>query len=116
MPFIRVTTNVSVDSDQKKALGKALVAKASEGLGKPQELFMCDVVYSESLLFAATDDPTAMVEIQVIGGELTQTMSPFFDTLCEHLKLETNRIFINYCTYEATQWGFMGKTVAEIFS
>ena len=97
MPYINVKTNVTIDSADKlqQALGEAIRIIP----GKTPERTMILIDDAQSIFFAGTDDPCAMVETQVNFGTDQSTTAEYaakvIDLFAEELGIPENRIYVN---------------------
>ncbi|GBG25637.1 Macrophage migration inhibitory factor-like [Hondaea fermentalgiana] len=113
MPYIKVTCSVELDKATKTEVAMAVTKATSEGFGKPTSAVMVSVDTSECLMFAESMDPCAVVNVQGIGGELSQVLKLLSAAVHEHTKIPENRIFVNMVSFEATFWGRGQLTIAE---
>lgn len=110
MPFIRVTTNKIVSYDQEKEL-KSELAKAVATIGKPEYYLMVSIDGNDDhMWFGGSDDPCAMVEVNVYGrisqssyGSLTKSIA---SSVSKTLGIPPQRIYTNYKEFD--HWG-MGE-------
>lgn len=111
MPFIRTTTNRTVDrttADQiKSACGEAITLLR----GKTEDWLMVEVTGDVNLYFAGNDDPCAIAEVQLLGhanpAELENLTDAMTKILAKALDLAPERIYVRY--EEVTYWGWNGK-------
>ena len=68
MPFARCV--FSGDSSVKDTLAINISSVVAKSLGKPEDYMVVEVSYSDSLYFGGSKDPSAMIQIESIGGDL----------------------------------------------
>ena len=113
MPYISLTTNVSIEQPQAKQLVRELSALMAKATGKPERYVMADVKESEGLLFAGSDAPAAYLECKSIGLSSAQakTLSAEISAaLNAQLKLAADRIYIEFSDCRPEFWGWNGGT------
>jgi len=108
MPFIRIVHNAG--SDKTETLASAVSKATASALGKP-EMYVCvDCNNNSSLLFGGNNDGAAMIQVQSIGGNCSKVCEALTNTTASILGIDTNRIFINFQTFSANEWGMNGST------
>ncbi len=111
MPLLNIHTNITL-SDPK---GFALQASAhiAQLLGKPESYVMVRIADQQNLVFAGTDAPCAYLELKSLGLPESQT-SAFSSSLCDflqsRLKIEADRIYIEFASPERHMWGWNSAT------
>lgn len=110
MPFIRVTTNKIVSYDQEKEL-KSELAKAVAAIGKPEYYLMVSIEGGEGHMWlGGSDDPCAMVEVNVYGRISSSSYDPLTKSIASSvskvLEIPSQRIYTNYKEFD--HWG-MGE-------
>lgn len=108
MPFINFIYSSAIQKDAEIAL--ALTQIINEKLGKPIDYICVNVVYNPNLYFAGTNAPSAMVQIQAIGGSLDVIIAPITEAATNILNIHGDRIFINYELFTRNNWGMNGAT------
>lgn len=111
MPFINVKANVNVTKEKaesiKSALGNAITAIP----GKTEGWLMVGVEGDHTLYFKGTDDPAAMVEVQLYGntsGSAMQTLTgKVTNILTDNLGISADRVYVSYMLTE--NWGWNGN-------
>ena len=114
MPFIRCV--YSGDNTKRLELGQELSKRVASGLGKPESVTFVQVEVSDGLLFGGSNAPCAMVHIEAIGE---YTLGSFVGQISAAIEAVTgipnSRIFLTFTTVAAEEWGFQGKTIADIW-
>lgn len=112
MPYIQVTSNLTLSDAEKNNALRTLSQSVAELLDKPEKVVMT-VWTTAKMTMAGTDAPTAFVELRSIRlpEDATGKLSK---ELCERLSLtveiRADRIFLNYTDIEPSHWGWDGKT------
>lgn len=111
MPFINVKTNASVTKEKaeniKSALGTAITAIP----GKSEGWLMVGIEDGYKLWFKGTDEPAAMVEVQLYGNASGNAMSTLTShitgIMLDNLGISTDRVYVSYMCTE--NWGWNGS-------
>ncbi len=108
MPFINVKTNVSV-SDEKKIQVKSAMGKAITAIpGKSEAWLMVGIEPSHSLYFKGTDEPCAMVDVDILGtaksSDLSEVTAEICNALESILEISPSRIYVKYSS--TADWGW----------
>ncbi|MDH5485536.1 MAG: phenylpyruvate tautomerase MIF-related protein [Gammaproteobacteria bacterium] len=111
MPLLNINTNNKLDDKQQLALAaSAAVAKA---LGKPESYVMVQVSDKQALVFAASGEPAAYLELKSIGLPEPET-ARLSTTLCElinkYCDIDPARIYIEFSNAQRHMWGWNGAT------
>ena len=111
MPFINVKTNAKVTAGQaeqiKSQFGQAITAIP----GKSEGWLMVGIEGDQTLFFRGTDEPAAMVSVNLYGsvsGNAADTLtSHITGILTDALGIPSDRIYVSYmCT---DHWGWNGS-------
>ncbi|MDE5741502.1 MAG: hypothetical protein K2H90_03540 [Oscillospiraceae bacterium] len=111
MPFINVKANVNITKEKaeniKSALGTAITAIP----GKSESWLMVGVEGDYTLYFKGTDEPAAMVEVQLYGNAPSSAMSELTDHITDimqdDLGIPAGRVYVSYMCTE--NWGWNGS-------
>ncbi|MCM1024220.1 MAG: phenylpyruvate tautomerase MIF-related protein [Prevotella sp.] len=111
MPFINIKTNASVTKEKaeniKSALGTAITAIP----GKSESWLMAGIEGDYTLYFKGTDEPAAMVEVQIYGNPSAGAMSALTGKITEivsaDLGVPADRVYVSYMCTE--NWGWNGS-------
>lgn len=111
MPFIKIKTNQRVSAQQqeviKSGMGKAITVLP----GKSEQWLMVGIEPEYRLYHQGTDEPAAMVEVQVYGGAPASAYSALTGKISEILHTELhiplNRIYVSYL--DTPNWGWNGS-------
>lgn len=76
---------------------------------------MVHVIHDDSLLFGGSKEPAGMIQIEAIGGEITNAITPLTEILSSIGGVLPSRVFINYQTYTADNWTTHGVTVQHYY-
>lgn len=113
MPLLKIHTNVTVDADGQRGLLAEASSCVAGALGKPEQYVMVVVEAGQAVMFAASDEPAAFVELRSIG--LPQARTPELSkALCglleECLGIPPDRVFINFADVPRALWGWNNGT------
>ena len=111
MPLLEIFTNTVVDNEQ------VIATKASklvtEILNKPESYVMVRVQTEQSLLFAGSNEPAALVQLKSLGLPEKNT-SELSSSICDFISTEFNinstRIYIEFSSPERHMWGWDKRT------
>lgn len=111
MPFINIITNVEVNADKadriKSALGLAITAIP----GKSEGWLMVGIKDKYTLYFRGTDEPAAMVQVNLYGRASSNSMSVLTSNITgmifDNLGISTDRIYVSYLATD--DWGWNGN-------
>lgn len=113
MPYLKFTTNLSIDSAQLAQDLKLLSENIATILGKPEQYVMIDVQHNPNMLFAGTNDNMAYIEFKSLGLPEAQTaeLSKQICTLInDHFGIDSQRIYIEFSSPERHMWGWNDRT------
>jgi phenylpyruvate tautomerase PptA (4-oxalocrotonate tautomerase family) len=112
MPLLRIQTSMTVPTQGREALMRALSETLAEVLGKPEKYVMVTVQPAVPMLMAGEPDPAVLAELRSVGAfaaEQTASLSrALCDLLSKRLDVPTERIYINFEGFEPTHWGYDG--------
>lgn len=113
MPYLKIETNVVLDSAGEKALASRLTQLAAELTGKPERWVMVRAVCAAALVFGGEDTPAAFVEFKNIG--LSAEACPrLAEALCEFLRAEIgvrpDRVYIEFKDLDRGMFGWKSGT------
>lgn len=113
MPYLKIETNVVLDSAGEKALARKTSLLVAELTGKPERWVMVRVVCAASLVFGGADEPAAFVEFKSIG--LSAEACPrLAEALCEFLRAEIgvrpDRAYIEFKDLDRGLFGWKSGT------
>lgn len=114
MPFIRCV--YSGDASKKDELLQAISSAAVTALKKSEEVMCVHVECSDCLMRAGTKDPCAMINVEAIGGRLSDIVGPLTEILHSIAGVAPSRTFINFRDVALDAWGRDGVTVEEFLS
>ena len=110
MPFIRTTTNKTLDAKKKTEL-KELYGKLIEKLpGKSEQWLMLAVEDGKYMAFRGDEAPCAMVEVDLLGSASGTAKDAMTEAVCdkvgELLGIPSERIYVKYMEFSV--WGNNG--------
>lgn len=110
MPYIKTTVNVPIPADKREIIKSALGKDASI-IGKSEGWLMVDFRENSPLYFKGSDDPAAMVSVDLYGAagadayrKMTSAVTRLLNT---QLGIPADRIFVKYGEY--SNWGWNGN-------
>lgn len=111
MPILHIHTNTRIEN-QPHFLAQASTTVA-ESLGKPESYVMILLSDCKPMSFAATDEPTAFLELKSLGLNDTQT-NDLSLKLCSFLEktlnVDISRIYIEFSAPERAMFGWNKST------
>jgi len=113
MPLLKIQTNVEIPSERRQPLLREASARVAQLLGKPERYVMVMLEIQPDMLFSASPEPLAYLELKSIGlpGEQTAAFSAALcDLLSEQLAIPSERIYIEFANAERHLWGWNGAT------
>lgn len=113
MPYLKIQSNQSVAAQA----GKALLQKASrlvaQQLGKPENYVMVALEPPQPMLFGASEEPLAYLELKSVGLPPAKT-AELSRLLCELLEkdlgISKERVYIEFANANGAMWGWNGGT------
>ncbi len=113
MPYLKLTTNKTVSSDETPSLMSRLSKLMAEQTGKPERYVLVEVEGDKSMLFAGTSEPLAYLECKSIGLSPKQAKSISNEVsrlLTDLLAINGDRVYIEFSNCPAEFWGWNGST------
>lgn len=111
MPFINVKANVNVAKEKAESIKSALGTAITAIPGKSEGWLMVGIEGDYTLYFKGTDEPAAMVEVQLYGNASGNAMSALTgkitDILSDNLGIPADRVYVSYMCTE--NWGWNGN-------
>lgn len=112
MPYIQVTSNLSLSDTEKNNALRTLSQATAELLDKPEKAVMTSWKTAK-MTMAGTDAPAAFVELRALRLP-EDALAGISKELCERLsltvELRADRVFINFTDIAPSHWGWDGKT------
>lgn len=108
MPFIKTSTNISIDKNKKEVL-KEKFGRAIGIIGKPESYLMLEFEDNKDMYFSGNNSPLAFIDVKILGSlnntnEMTKELT---NIISNELNIPPNRIYIAYKDY--SNWGFNGN-------
>lgn len=111
MPLLEITTNRKIDNCVQ--LAERASSLAAEILGKPESYVMVKIQPDQTLLFAASNEPAAHVQLKSLGMPENRT-ADFSAKLCafihKELAIDSARIYIEFSSPQRHMWGWDNGT------
>ncbi len=113
MPYLKLNTNTPITPEQSEKLLDELSKLLATETGKPERYVMVQLSGDHRMLFSGTSQALAYLECKSIGLTKHQAQS-LTETLCQtvstRLKIEPERIYIEFSNCPAEFWGWNGST------
>ena len=111
MPLLNLSTNRVIED--KISAAKSISQQIASMLNKPESYVMTRLQDSQTMTFAGTDEPTALLELKSLGLPEDQT-SNFSSALCvfvgDLINVPANRIYIEFSSPARHLWGWDKRT------
>lgn len=109
MPYLKIQTNLQVDTETTQAFLQKASVTIAKLLNKPEKYVMLILQTEQPMLFAGTTGPVAYLELKSIGLPKDRTRV-FSQTLCElvseQLGITAERIYIEFADAQRALWGW----------
>jgi len=113
MPYLKLSTNVNVGSEQAAHLLADFSRLLARETGKPERYVMVELAGDKAMLFGGNADPLAYAECKSIGLSKAQANSlsaGIAALLHQRLAVPTDRVYIEFSNCPAEFWGWNGST------
>lgn len=113
MPYLKIQTNIPMQSRAVQDLLKKASYTVALHLGKPESYVMVAMEPSTPMHFAGTDAPLAYLELKSVGLPQTKTkeLSKMLSELLEkELSIPKDRVYIEFASASGPMWGWDGGT------
>jgi phenylpyruvate tautomerase PptA (4-oxalocrotonate tautomerase family) len=114
MPLLKLETNVVVTPTEQQPLLTSLSKIVAETTGKPEQYVMITLGPTCSILMSGKPDDAAFVDIRGIGGLSPDVNRRLSEKVCallsQCLRIQPNRVYLNFTDIEAANWGWNGET------
>ena len=111
MPFLKITTNTSIDDSQN--IAEKASKLTADMLGKPESYVMVNIQDKQTLMFAGNNKPAAHLQLKSLSLPEDKT-ADFSSSLCafinSELNIDNDRIYIEFVNPERHLWGWDGRT------
>ena len=111
MPFIDITTNVSVSEEQKTSLQSAMGRAITAIPGKSEGWLMVGIQPEYDLWFKGESAPAAMVEVSIFGSASSNALvtltSHITGILTDNIGIPSDRVYVKYTS--TSDWGWNGS-------
>jgi phenylpyruvate tautomerase PptA (4-oxalocrotonate tautomerase family) len=108
MPLIRIQSAKEIPSDVLAGLSKI----AAEIIGKPETYVMVSASKADFMMSGSMGN-AAFVEVKSIGGLSHSVCEKLSAKICDlldtRLKIPTDRIYLNFINFPASEWGWNGS-------
>jgi len=113
MPFLKITTSATIDSEQQSRFLKICSGLVSDHLNKSEQYVMVGMEPG-SLLMSGDEAPAAMVELRSLGGLSPEKNKELSAAICDaletYLEIPAQRVFITFSEIDRSNWGWNSDT------
>lgn len=113
MPYLKIQTNQELGHHKKQELLKRASSIVADGLDKPEKYVMVSIAPTQPMVFAASSDPCAYLELKSIGLPASKTKD-LSAALCQLMQdttgINSDRIYIEFADAPREMWGWNGGT------
>lgn len=113
MPYLKISTNISLDKESKISLATKGSVLLSQILNKPESYIMVEVKSNSTILFAGKTDAAAYLELKSIGLPESGTKAlsaQLCDYISTQLEVPSDRIYIEFSSAAKHLWGWNNST------
>mmetsp|Transcript_44894 Transcript_44894/g.141349 ORF Transcript_44894/g.141349 Transcript_44894/m.141349 type:complete len:118 (-) Transcript_44894:107-460(-) len=116
MPSLVISTNVKVDSsDKKKELMTKLTQVVAKTLGKPDSYVAIQINDNQSMMWGGSDEPCALCQLASLGSINGKNNKAVSKEVCNLLQEEpfgirSNRVYIEFRDVPRENMGYDGST------
>lgn len=113
MPYLKIETNVNINSAQHAELLEHSSSKVAELLGKPESYVMVSLQANVPMLFAGSNAPLAYLELKSIGlpqARTTELSAALTALMGELIGVAEERVYIEFADAERPMWGWKSRT------
>ncbi|MGM0550850.1 MAG: phenylpyruvate tautomerase MIF-related protein [Bacteroidota bacterium] len=113
MPYLKLQTNQQISDTKMQPLMEKLSSLTAGLLSKSENYVMVKVEPGSHMLFSGTSAPTAFVEFKSIRLPESETATISEKLTCflgDELKIESQRIYIEFSNSPGHLWGVNGGT------
>ena len=117
MPFLKLSTNVTIDQSQSEQLLSELSQLLAKDTGKPERYVMVELAGGKAMLFGGNNQPLAYLECKSIGLSTTQAealSASISRLLTATLPLTAERIYIEFSNCPAEFWGWTAQLLVSL--
>lgn len=113
MPYLKVSTNLSISDGEKKEFLKRASDTVSQMLSKPERYVLVEIDSDREICMSGSTEPAAYVELKSIGLPEDKTSGLSAD-LCnflhQSLGIDPERIYIEFINIPRHLWGWSSTT------
>jgi phenylpyruvate tautomerase len=113
MPVLKLETTVALSEAQRQQLLTSLSKTVAETIGKPEQYIMVTIA-SASIQMSGKPGDAAFVDVRSIGGLSPNVNRQLAQKVCallsQSLRVQQNRVYLNFTDVEAGNWGWNGST------
>lgn len=110
MPFVNIIVNAELTAEAKGKLLNAVHEVIKSALGKPDGYIAVNLNVNPFFIFAKTNDPCAMVQVQALGSGGQAAASSGITKALGEVGVKADRVFVNFQSFAAKDWAMGGST------
>ena len=110
MPFINVTVNAELTPVEKNKILTDIHEVIKSALGKPDAYIAVSLNINPFFIFAKTNDPCAMVQVQALGSGGQAAASAGITKALGEVGIKADRVFCNFQSFSGKDWAMGGST------
>ena len=111
MPFIKINTNVTINSNTLTEIKTELGSLIRSIPGKSEEWLMIDIDDKQTMFFKGMSEECAMIEVKLYGSASSETLNNFTKRITalisKLLNIQPARIYVSY--YFTSNRGYNGS-------
>ena len=111
MPYIKLSTSVSLDEKLEDALKSALGKAITDIPGKTESWLMVELEGDRKLWLGGKKRPLAMIDVKIFGKAEPEDFNAMTGTLCDVcqrvLGIKPDGVYVTYA--EVPNWGWNGE-------
>jgi phenylpyruvate tautomerase len=113
MPLLKIETNQSVATEDRRQLISKASQQVAAMLGKPERYVMVSFQVNPAMSFGGSDEPLAYLELKSIGlpeARTTELSQGLAELMNSELGLPADRVYIEFADAPRSMWGWNGGT------
>lgn len=114
MPLLKLQTSATISDEKQQMLIAATSKLVAETIGKPEQYVMVTLETRVPIMMAGKQGDAAFADVRSIGGlsssvnkQISQKLAA---VLQEHSGIAADRVYLNFTSIAADNWGWRGGT------
>lgn len=116
MPVLTIRSTASIDDDAVAPLLAAGSASLAGAMGQPEAYVMTLFERAAGMTMAGTTAASCLIEVRSVVELTSDQTRAITGELCalvaDRLKVNPERVFVNFTDFRRAMWGFNGNTLA----